>query len=154
MKEIEVVKVNGVEMSEVELDRALASAPQVAIRDAVGGLREDTVSMAWRSVLNEKLVAKVQATQRRRRFTWIVSPALGLGLAGAIAAALLVNSPATKEYRSPAYTPQIEESLVATYQDAMRYTDITGVGLNPDEAVSRRSPQVQYDLVDFEIGSL
>ena len=154
MKEIEVVKVNGVEMSEVELDRALNSAPQAAIRDAVGGLREDTVSMAWRSELNQKLVAKVQATQRRRRFTWILSPALGLGIAGALAAVLLINSPTAKEFNQPAYTPQIEESLVATYQDAMRYTDITGVGLNPDEAVSRRSPQVQYDLVDFEIGSL
>jgi hypothetical protein len=154
MKEFDTVNINGTTMTEKELDLRLESETQLQIRQAVRAMPEDTVSMSWRSELNEKLVAGIQAKQKKRRFAWILSPALGLGLAGALAVVMMTKTTSTVVDQPMSHQSALEESLVATHQDALRYTDVTGVGLNPDEVVSKRSATALYDFDEVALGSL
>jgi hypothetical protein len=154
MREFDTVKINGATMTEKELDLKLESEAQLQIRQAVRAMPEDTVSMAWRSELNQRVVAGIQAKQKKRRFAWILSPALGLGVAGALAVVLMTKTPTVVNLPSASKAPALEESLVATHQDALRYTDVTGVGLNPDEIVTKRSAPAVYDFDEVALGSL
>ncbi len=139
-------------MTEKELDQALESSVHQQLKEAVRSMPEDTLSMSWRSELNQKLMVKIEAKQKKRRFAWILSPALGLGLAGALAVVVMTKSPITPSVNSFTNVPHIEESLVASHQDALRYSDITGVGLSPEEVISQRSNSV--DLNEVDLGSL
>jgi hypothetical protein len=155
MKRFDTVKMDGLNMTEQELDRRLESEAHLQIRQAVQAMPEDSVSMAWRSQLNEALVQKIEAKQRKRRFTWILSPALGLGMAGALAFVLMTKTPDISVNSSSfANRPNLEESLIASHRDTVDYTDITGVGLNPDEVVSKRSNAASYDYNEVDLGSL
>lgn len=141
-------------LTEQELDRLLESESGIQIRNAVHDMPDEAVSMAWRSDLNEKLGMHISKEQRRRRFAWIVSPALGLGLAGALAFAVFFKTPTITESRQTAQQSKLEESLVASYEDNLRYSDITGVGLSPDEVVNRRTTQATYDIIEVGFDSL
>jgi len=144
-----------VNVSEEELDQMLQSEGQLQVRDLMQSMREDSLSLSWRSELNEELLSVVKTKQRKRRFAWILSPALGLGVASVFAFMVLANSPEmTPASTSISTQPEIEERLIATYQDSLRYSDITGVGLNPDEVVNRRTTSVSYDLVQASLDSL
>ena len=145
---------DGLNLTEQELDRLLESESGTFVRNAVRSMPDDSVSMAWRSELNEKLSSHIRTQERKRRFAWIVSPALGLGLAGALAFAVLFKSPAISETRPTAKQSKLEESLVASFEDNLRYSDITGVGLSPDEVVHRRTTQATYDIVEVGFDSL
>lgn len=154
MREFDTVNINGETMTEKELDLRLESEGQLQIQQAVRTMPEETVSMAWRSELNEKLVAGIQAKHKKRRFAWVLSPALGLGLAGALAVVLMTKTTPPVDGPITPNQPALEDSLVATHQDALRYTDVTGVGLNPDEIVSKRSATAIYDFDEVALGSL
>ena len=154
MKRSEIFETGEMTMSEQELDAKLAEQGQMEMRRLVQSMSEETLSLSWRSQLNETLLARVAARQRRRRFTWFVSPALGLGVAGALAFVWMARTPEVRNPIEEVNRPQIEESLVATYQDTLRYTDITGVGLNPDEVVNRRTLSATADIVEVSLDSL
>ncbi len=153
MKQFDLAKIEELNMTEQELDHLLSSEGSLKIRQAVQAVQEEHVSLAWRSQLNERLVGTIEAKQRKRRFRWILSPALGLGFAGALAVALFIKSPTTPHSASLNTGPQLEESLIASHQDSLRYSDVTGVGLNTDEVVTKRSPST-YDYNQFDFGSL
>lgn len=140
-------------MTDHDLDERLVSPAQSQMREMLKSMPEDTVSMAWRSDLNERIASVVAVKQRRRRFAWVLSPALGLGLAGALAITMLTKTPTSPNLGQPP-KPSIETNLVASFRDSMNYTDVTGVGLNPDEVVRSRSIPVVYDPDEVDFGSL
>jgi hypothetical protein len=143
-------------LTEQELDRMLESEAGNQVRNFVRSMPEEPVSMAWRSELNQKLSAHIRTQERKRRFAWIVSPALGLGLAGALAFVFVFKGPSI--VGSPPVTAvkesKLEEKLVASIEDNLRNYDMTGVGLSPDEVVSRRTTQTTYDIIEAGFDSL
>lgn len=154
MERFEAAKMSELKMNEQELDRMLESDGGLQIRQAVQSMPEDHVSMAWRSQLNERLTAVVAVKQRKRRFAWILSPALGLGMAGALAVMMMAKSPDQLESPVVSTNAKLEESLVASHRDILQYSDITGVGLNTDEVVSKRSSNASYSYDEVDFGSL
>lgn len=154
MKGFETAKMDELNMTEQELDRILESEGHLQIKQAVQAMPEEHISMAWRSQLNEKLSAVVETKQRKRRFAWILSPALGLGLAGALAIVVMTKTPTPSSSTAFDSTPRLEESLIASHQETLRYSDITGVGLNTDEVVTKRSVTPAYDYNEVDFGSL
>jgi len=117
-------------------DELLNSAAQQAMRDVVRNIPDDSLSMAWRSSLNEKLLAEVAVQKKRQRFNWYLRPALGLGLACTLAV-LVVFRPAPTVKRGPSLAPVsqpgIEAALVTTHRQSTVAWDVAGVGLNPVE---------------------
>lgn len=158
MKRIDTVKMDGLEMTEQELDRRLNSEGHLQIQQVLRQMPEESVNMSWRSELNEKLISTIQTKQRKRRFAWILSPALGLGLAGALAVVVMFKTPTISD--NPVGNPQpqagesLEQSLVAAHGDSIRITDVTGVGLNSDEMVNNRTASDGYDFSEVDLGSL
>ena len=115
---------------------------------------DEPVSMTWRSELNQRVLASIQTKQRKRRLAWIASPTLGLGLAGALAVLMMTNTSPGSDPIKLASSSALEESLVATHKDSVIYGDITGVGLNPEEVVSKRSSAASYEFSEVDFGSL
>jgi len=118
-------------------DELLNSAAQQAMRDVVRNIPDDSLSMAWRSSLNEKLLAEVAVQKKRQRFNWYLRPALGLGLACTLAV-LVVFRPAPTAKRSQGQPPVVSQSgieaaLVTTHRQSTVAWDVAGVGLNPVE---------------------
>jgi len=115
------------------LDEKLSSAAQEAVRGWVRALPEDTPSMAWRSALNERLLAEQQARRRHARFLWMARPVAALALAASFAMVFLMRpSPAPR----PHPQANLGAVLVATHQESDSLSDLSGVGLNPTEAVT------------------
>lgn len=78
-------------VQEARLDEALNSPVQQSIAQGVKRLSSETPSMAWRSQLNERLLAeaaKKRAERRRRALVW--RPVAGLAVASALTMAILI----------------------------------------------------------------
>ena len=135
-------------LTEQELDRILESDAGAFVKSAVKAIPDEHVNLAWRSQLNERLTARVKTAQRRRRLAWVVSPALGLGLAGAMAFVFMFKTPSATQSPITAGQSKLEESLVASFEENLRYSDITGVGLSSDEVVNRRTTPTTYDIIE------
>lgn len=97
------------------------------VREVVRGLPEDSVSLAWRSQLNERLIAEA-AKGRRRAPRWFWLPATGLGLATTLAIAVLIRG-----NLAPVATPGVEIELVRMHQVAAEAPEVLGPGLTVAE---------------------
>lgn len=135
------------------MDAKLATPSQEAMRQVVQSLPDETVSLAWRSALNEKVLAAAKVQHKRRVLYWFLRPAAGLALAGAMAAVVLFRQP-TPTSRPAASTYGVEAALIAAHDDATRYNDITGSGLSPVEvafgATQKTTSGVDWTEVDVE----
>ncbi|MBN9501201.1 MAG: hypothetical protein BGO01_14300 [Armatimonadetes bacterium 55-13] len=157
MKRFEQDKINGLEMrlTEQELDKRLDSAGQQQVRTMLQAMPEEPLSLSWRSELNQVLAAKRDSKIRRRRIAWFLSPALGLGVAGALAVVTMFKTPEVRTSQISGDT--IEAQLVASHRNSIRIADVTGVGLNSYEVIEGKNtstvtPGSDLDGVDF--GSL
>ena len=137
MKRFEQDKINGLEMrlTEQELDKRLDSAGQQQVRTMLQAKRDSKI--------------------RRRRIAWFLSPALGLGVAGALAVVTMFKTPEVRTSQISGDT--IEAQLVASHRNSIRIADVTGVGLNSYEVIEGKNtstvtPGSDLDGVDF--GSL
>lgn len=115
------------------MDMLLESPAQVRVRELVQELSEDTPSLAWRSGLNERLLAERRnVVVKRRRTVWACRSSLGFGLAATLAVALF--------FRPHPSVPQIggdgtfEATAVAVHQNAIAANDVAGPGLTEQEA--------------------
>jgi hypothetical protein len=123
-------------------DEAMASAGQEAMRAFVKSLPDDTLSLSWRSSLNEKLVQEAAARRRRTRLAWYLRPALGLGLACTLAVLVMFRSPhhaAPTPSDSPLASTAaggLEAALVTTHRQSGYAWDVAGVGLSPTDPQS------------------
>ena len=114
--------------SQTELDALLNSEAQQNVRKVVENLSEDSLSLAWRSGLNERLRQAQPIPRWRIRVERTWRPALALALAGCLAMIVLVRLPgSTHDNRD------IEASLVAAYTDSTNADDFAGPGLSMHE---------------------
>ena len=127
------------------IDAKLASSSQKAIQQVVESLPEDTLSMAWRSSLNERLIAESAAYKPRLRFSWFAAPAAGLAVAAVLAVAVFVHPPTTPntlvkgDSRVVASAGSVEIGLLDTYRQESVSHEIVGSGPDPSAEVSHPS---------------
>lgn len=129
-----------------ELDKKIESTADVG--RTVRALPEESVSMAWRSQLNERLIAEAAKT-RPRTPRWFWLPATGLGLATTLAVALLVRG-----NLDPVAAPGVEAELVRMHQVAAEAPEVLGAGLTAVESTQRTPETVptfdSWNEVDLE----
>lgn len=109
---------------EAELDELLQS--KEGVKGLIGELPEDTVSLAWRSALNEKLMTEAKPARQRG---WLWKPVAGLALAGALA--LVTFIPRTP----PATTANFESKLVNAHLSLSNAREVAGTGLTAYESM-------------------
>lgn len=119
-------------MAPEELDARLNSSEHERLKKLVRELPSEPMSLAWRSGLNEKLAVEAGRVRRRRRAVWIWRPALGLGLAGALALIVLVGHPSSS-VAPKENAGNVEAALVKAHGEAVADEDVAGVGLNSFE---------------------
>jgi hypothetical protein len=126
-------------IEELELDERLASSAQQSVRGLVASLPDEQVSMAWRSSLNERLLQSAAKKRRQRVLSWVLKPAFGLAVAGALATVIIMRQPAQEPTSVPPSSGAIEASIVAVHRENAAYSDMVGAGLAPVEATSDRT---------------
>lgn len=138
-------------------DAQLATRAQCAMREVVQALPEDSLSMAWRSGLNERLIAEGKRRQRRRRFFWVLRPAAGLAMAGALAAVFMIRTSQVPDI-APAHSSShsLEAALLSTHNEVSEFADVAGTGVRPMEAAyaSRGHAPENLDWSELDIESL
>jgi hypothetical protein len=120
-------------------DEMLDSVGQQAVRKIVQALPEDSLSMAWRSSLNERLVVAVAQKQKKKRMAWIVRPALGLSLATVFALIVMFQP----SWRRSMATPDrgIESAIMSDHHNSVLLNDVGNAGLNANEVTSEANPE-------------
>jgi len=122
------------------LDSKLESAGQQAIRQVVHDLPEDTLSMAWRSSLNERLLAVPVARRPRFRFSWIAMPA-GAAVACALAIAVFLHAPGSAMPQPQVRNgSSVETGLLEAYRQESVTHEIEGAG--PDPSFDSSHPSI------------
>lgn len=117
------------EQEMLALERFLAeSAP---VKSTVQQLREDELSLSWRSELNEKLVA--MSPKPKRSWAWF-KPAAALACAGALA--LVAFMPKERGATSVAVSSDLERELVSMHRDLVTRRTVTEAGVTLVEARS------------------
>jgi hypothetical protein len=101
--------------------------------------------MAWRSSLNERLMAEPLARKPRFRFTWVAMPAAGLAVAASFAVMVFFHSPSTPAQVLSGNTGLVassgvvEKGIIETYRQESVSHEIVGSGLDPNAESSRPS---------------
>ncbi|MGV3616991.1 MAG: hypothetical protein ACO1SV_16815 [Fimbriimonas sp.] len=137
-------------------DAHLAEPAQMAMREVVRALPEDSLSLSWRSGLNERLVAEAARSRKRARFFWALRPAAGLAFAGALAAMFVVRMGSAPLDSTPTAggRPSFEAELLSAHTEVATYADVAGTGVRPIEAAYATRGQSSADLdwseVDIE----
>ena len=110
---------------EARLDALLHSDSQQAVRNAVRALPNDSLSLSWRSSLNEKLmqIRPVPKWKARLAVTW--KPIAGLALAGCLAMMITLRVSTPPVHRSS----NLEATLVSAYDEQANSDEIAGSGL-------------------------
>ena len=131
------------------LDERLQTPAQMALRQVVKALPEDMPSLAWRSVLNERLVAATAARRARQR-RWLFGGSSFAGLALAAGLAFVVFLPkhpvepaanpnsgnVVRNSNNPVTAPSLEDQLLASHNDSVTSQDVVGAGLTSQEVQS------------------
>lgn len=128
---------NRMNMNERELDEKLAQTQSIA--GVVRSLPEETLSMAWRSSLNERVLVEAAKRQRSRHIAWIWRPAVGLALASSLAMAILWKS-APIEHRQPV-SVSIEASLLDLHRESVVASEVAGQG---SVGTVEEAPKVEF----------
>ena len=121
-------------MKKMRIDDSMLESPaQDRMRELVSSLPEDSLSLAWRSQLNERLLESAGRSRRRSRMLWVLKPSLGLAMAGALAAVVMLKLDTVQ----PVVAHQnsgLEAALVQDHRSSVELTDMVGAGLNPLES--------------------
>lgn len=116
------------------LDRALAGSESAKVARIVRSLPAETPSMAWRSALNERILADARRRKSRRFWARIWMPAAGVGTSAAIAASvffLWLGGPGPETGGQEA---SLEASMVMIHRDNVRFSELAGSGLSESDA--------------------
>lgn len=135
-------------------DNLLESTGQLQVRELVSNLPDDSLSLAWRSSLNEKLLVTAQKSRRRQMLTtWIMKPAFGLALAGAFAAVIMFRVSGMED-PLPVAQGHLEAALVREHQQNVTLSDVVGYGINPMESHPTEGAVSMEDWSEVDIDSL
>jgi len=138
------------------LDTKLASANQQAIQKVVQQLPEDSLSLAWRSALNERLIAESVSHKPRFRFSWFAMPAAGVAMAAALAVVVFFHAPTSSSPQlttlSGTSSGSVEMGLLDAYRQESVSHEIIGAGPDPSVDASRPSmTDVALDSYSSEV---
>ncbi len=124
-----------------ELERRLES--QDAMRQLVRELPEESVSLAWRSQLNEKLLAEAAKPARRpSRMRGLLRPAFGLAAALVLGALVLWQPKESQTVLVRQAAPaDLEAALLSAHRRDSSLRDVAGYGLSVQEASSEYRAQ-------------
>ncbi|MDR3689144.1 MAG: hypothetical protein P4L46_07170 [Fimbriimonas sp.] len=125
------------------VDDMIESPEQHSVRKLVQALPEESLSLAWRSSLNEKLLETAAAKKRRNRLNWILRPALGLGLASVLAVIVLFHPSQAPKSSTP--DRGIESAIVSDHRASVLLGEVSSAGLNVNEVASEANPQEPDD---------
>lgn len=110
-------------------DVQLNSASQQKMASLVKGIRDEEVSMSWRSELNTKLFAAQQAQAKKRKtrrfYAW--GSSLSLGLAATVFGVMLMN-PAPQMVQPHVESTAFASELVKAHQESMVLASVSGTG--------------------------
>ncbi len=122
-----------------DIDDRLNNVGQQTVKNLVQGLPADTVSLAWRSSLNEQLLAVSAQKQRKRRLQWILRPAAGLSLATLCAIVFIVQP----YYRHASVKPdfRVENAILNDHHNSALLNEVSSAGLNSNEVISDANSQ-------------
>ncbi len=90
------------------------------LRGLVHSLPEETVSLKWRSELNERLLMDA-AKPKRSWFAWMWRPAAGLAVAGAVTAVVFMNAPKPVLEAKPTEGTEVASKLFHAHETAVAY---------------------------------
>ena len=134
-----------------ELDALLQSESQQMVQRAVGSLPEESLSLAWRSDLNERLRQVRPVSKWRAKFAVAWRPAFALALASCLAVILMVQQTPTNSHTGGT----LEDSLVATYRETADADELAGAGLLLHEVNdTTQVSETSGDSSEAEISSL
>lgn len=136
-------KMKSSEFSKFEqLDDQLNTPSQLQVSQFVKAMPEDTLSMAWRSSLNEKLIEASNQKRRKQKLAWILRPAMGLGLAFALAI-FVVFQPMGSHTVMP--DRGLEAAILTDHHNAVLQNEVSTAGLNANEVISEANPEEPED---------
>jgi len=115
-------------------DAKLNSTGQQAIRDMVRALPDESVSMTWRSSLNEQLLVLAAKQQKKRRILWFARPAAGLSLAMGLALVLMFMPSAHQTVKAP--DRGIESAILSDHRSSALLNEVSSAGLNLTEVTT------------------
>jgi len=127
------------------VDARLESPAQIKMAAVVRSLPDETLSMAWRSSLNERVLATAKKQRRSRLVGWIWKPTSGLALAGALAFVVMFHpnqvSPTVGQSDGT-----VEANMVNYYQQSTVAYDVAGPGLAlPSDSSEAKTAQKAVD---------
>jgi len=117
---------------EVSIDETqLNSASQQKVASLVkAALREDELSLSWRSDLNAKLAAaqqlKAKKRTTRRYYAW--GSSLSLGVAATAFAVLIINPQVPNTHPRGGESEKFASELVKAHQESMVLASVSGTG--------------------------
>jgi hypothetical protein len=114
------------------LDELLHSPEQAEVARLVGSLRDEAPSLAWRGALGERLAAERMRVERNARWAFVMRPAAGLALAGALAVVIMIRP--SEPARQNTSTSRVEARLLGAHRDVVFSRMIAGRGLMAEEA--------------------
>jgi hypothetical protein len=138
-------------VDQAELDALLKSDSQQMIQRAVQALPDDSLSLSWRSELNERLRLARPVSRWRTRVAVAWRPALGLALASCLAAMVMLKTTPT----SHEHTGNLEASLVTAYDDSAAADELVGPGLAVHEVNdTTNAQQTSSDWSESDLNNL
>jgi len=125
------------------VDAKLNSSEQQTISRIVKALPEDTVSMAWRSSLNEQLLAVAAKQRKKQRMLWFIRPALGLSLATVLAVVVMFHPVDKQVPIQPDHS--VESAILSDHHNSVLMNEVSSTGLNANEVNSEVNPDDPTD---------
>ena len=104
---------------------------------------EDTLSMAWRSSLNEKLLQNSVEKKRKQRLAWVLRPAMGLGLACLLTVVVMFQPIGRHGVAIP--DKGLEAAILSDHHNSVLQNEVSSAGLNANEVVSEANSEEPED---------
>ncbi|MEI7578083.1 MAG: hypothetical protein WCK51_14425 [Armatimonadota bacterium] len=120
------------EKEPVVTDDMLAS--QASVKQLVAGLKDDSLSMAWRSELNLKLLAAADKRKKAIRFRRFATWGSSLGLAAVAGSfAMVMFQPVSPVRGSGSEASGIAREFVQVHNESSVLASVSGTGINQRE---------------------
>lgn len=116
------------------------------MRGLVRSLPEETVSLQWRSELNERLLMEA-AQPKRSWFAWAWRPMAGLAAAAAITAVVMFNAPKPVETSTSDQSVAVVNQLYGAHETAVAYRTLGTPAPISEERPA--DPMSGYEEVDL-----
>lgn len=122
-----------------------------SMRSLVHGLPEDSVSLRWRSELNEQILA-MAAQPKRNRLALLWRASAGVAVAGALAFAFIANRPVgTPGVYVPSSTPDVTAAILDAHEASYAYREM---GVTRPESNGQSLVNLVDGTEEIDLGAL